>query len=310
MSFQASPCPACGSDQTAHIFHKSFHETQWHLAKCQSCAQHFTDPYPTLTDLKGFYAESYHSPLCFPGKTEAVFGEKFEGYLRWILKFVRSGRSLDLGCSTGLFPHLLQEHGFQAEGLEINPATAQWGQQHYGVKITSCAFEEADYLPETFSLVTLTDFLEHTLAPFDALQRVRRILQPHKFAFVTFPDIESIEARYFRMLALATKREWLWSNCHIPLHTWEFTRPTAESLFKRAGFHVVGFRRSHPAMFERSPLYLALLSCPSKILEIPYLATRLGTQMEFMLQKNGDADNKEINAAGGRTKRSLRSPQI
>jgi SAM-dependent methyltransferase len=245
-----------------------------------------------LNDLKRFYADSYHSPLCAPGKTEAVFGEKFEGYLRWILKFVHSGGSLDLGCSTGLFPSMLEKHGFQAEGLEINPATAHWGQEHYGVKITSCAFEEADYLPETFSLVTMTDFLEHTLAPFDALQRVCNILEPNKFAFVTFPDIESIEARYFRMLASATKREWLWSNCHIPLHTWEFTRPTAESLFKRAGFRVVGFRRSHPAMFERSPLYLALLSCPSKILEIPYLATRLGTQMEFMLQKTGDADNR------------------
>lgn len=238
-----------------------------------------------MQDLRGFYADNYHSPLCSPGKSEAVFGAKFEGYLRWILKFVTNGRSLDLGCSTGLFPHLLREHGFDAEGLEINPATAQWGQEHYAVKITTRAFEEADYLPETFSLVTLTDFLEHTLAPVDALERVQRILQPNKFAFVTFPDIESIESRYFRILAKTLRREWLWSTLHIPLHTWEFTPATAESLFKRAGFRVVGFRRSHPAMFERSPAPLALLSSLSKILEIPFLATRLGTQMEFMLQK-------------------------
>ena len=291
MNSQVSSCPACGSHETARVFRKSFRESEWHLAKCEICEQQFTDPHPTLDDLKGFYADSYHSPLCSVGESEAAFGEKFESYLQWILKFVRNGRSLDLGCSTGLFPHLLGEHGFQAEGLEINPATAQWGQQHYGVKITTQAFEEAAYVPETFSLVTLTDFLEHTLAPLDALQRVQRVLQPNKFAFVTFPDIESIESRYFRMLASATKREWLWSNCHIPLHTWEFTRATAERLFKRAGFRVVGFRRSHPALFERSPLYLALLSSPSKILEIPYLALRLGTQMEFMLQKDGSAGN-------------------
>jgi 2-polyprenyl-3-methyl-5-hydroxy-6-metoxy-1,4-benzoquinol methylase len=294
---QASRCPACDSGQTTRMFHKSFGESHWYLAKCKSCAQQFTDPCPTMDDIKGFYSNSYHSPLCSPGKSEEIFGPKFDTYLRWVLKFVQKGRSLDLGCSTGLFPYLLQKRGFQAEGLEINPATAQWGQQHYGVQITSKAFEEADYLPETFSLVTLTDFLEHTPAPFEALHRVGEILQPNKFAFVTFPDIESIESRYFRMLASATKREWLWSNCHIPLHTWEFTRKTAETLFKRAGFRVVGFRRSHPAMFESSPLYLALLSCPSKILEIPYLAERLGTQMEFMLQKDSDVGKKEVSAS-------------
>lgn len=285
MKSHKSPCPSCQSTQTDRIFRKDYRQSHWYLARCRSCAQHFTDPIPTLSDIESFYTGNYHESLCVDGRTEEVFGRKFHGYLQWVVQFVQRGRSLDLGCATGLFPHLLQKHGFQAEGLELNAATAQWGRQHYGIPIRNEPFETTDYPPETFDLVTLTDVLEHTLSPPVALDRVHRILRPHGFAMVTFPDIRSIESRYFQTLASITHREWLWLNCHIPLHTWEFTRPTAEAMFKHAGFAVVGFRRSHPATFQRSALVLALLSWPPLILKIPYLALRWGSQMEFILQK-------------------------
>jgi 2-polyprenyl-3-methyl-5-hydroxy-6-metoxy-1,4-benzoquinol methylase len=285
MKSPMTPCPSCHSTQTDRIFRKTYRQSQWYLSRCKNCAQHFTDPIPTLRDIESFYTGNYHETLCIDGRTEAVFGRKFQGYRKWLLHYVRGGRSLDLGCATGLFPSLLQESGFQAEGLELNTATAQWGRQHYGISIRNEPFETADYLPGTFDLVTLTDVLEHTLLPPIALERVHQILRPNGFAMVTFPDIRSMESRYFQTLASITHREWLWLNCHIPLHTWEFTRQTAEAMFQRAGFAVIGFRRSHPAEFQSSPLLLALLSWPPLILKIPYLAFHFGSQMEFILQK-------------------------
>jgi len=40
----------------------------------------------------------------------------FDRYVAWIEQFIQSGNSLDIGCSTGFLPKMLQEKGFHAEG--------------------------------------------------------------------------------------------------------------------------------------------------------------------------------------------------
>lgn len=282
----ASACPACGSTNACRLFSKPCKDRIWHLARCMDCTQYYTDPLPTLDDIRSFYIGEYHADLQSEAATEAAFGKKFRGYADWISTFVQGGRSLDLGCTTGLFPHVLKQRGFDAEGLEINAASAEWGQQHYGITIRNEPFELADYGEGFFRLVSMADVLEHSLDPAVTLARVHAILEDGGFAFVSFPDIESIESRYFKAVARSTGRNWLWGCCHIPLHTWEFTRPTAEKLFRRSGFRVAGFRRSHLNTFERSSsLRLTVISSPPLILGVPFLGSRLGTQMEFVLQK-------------------------
>ena len=104
---------------------------------------------------------------------------------------------------------------------------------------------------------------EHALSPAVTLARVNSLLEDRGFAFISFPDIESIESRYFKALASSTGRDWMWGFCHVPLHTWEFTKATAVDLFQRSGFQVVGFRRSYGPLEEPASLPLAILSSPA-----------------------------------------------
>ena len=282
----SSACPNCGSSSTERIVRCEAQKRDWYLARCNSCKQHYTDPHPTLEDIVSFYGDGYHEELLTVEHTRAAFGPKFESYINWIQPHLRvGGRTLDIGCSTGLFPRLLKERGFAAEGLELNSATAKFAREQFGITVTSQPFETAEYTPSSFTLVSMTDVLEHSLSPIATLERVNSILEPGGHALITFPDISSVESRYLHTLARLTGRNWLWGNCHVPLHTWEFTRPTAEALFRKTGFRVAAFRRSHVVLEEERGPLLSLIYLPSQVLTLPPLSRMFGTQLEFLIQK-------------------------
>jgi 2-polyprenyl-3-methyl-5-hydroxy-6-metoxy-1,4-benzoquinol methylase len=275
----------CNSVRTKVVFRKSQGAIQYSLARCLNCGQSFCAPKPTASEIQSFYNADYHVELRKDGVTEKQFGPKFIRYRDWVTRFLKGGRSLDIGTATGLFPGLLKQVGFEAEGIELNPATAQWGQAHYGVKIRTCELEESGSELGSYDFISMTDVLEHTENPLHFLGIVRKYLNPGGFLLVTFPDISSMESRYARLLSLCLRREWIWYCCHIPLHVWEFTPKTARAMFEKAGFNVRAFRRRQEVPEPPSDFRLRLLLFPVRLLNIPVLSSLLGSQMEFMLQR-------------------------
>jgi SAM-dependent methyltransferase len=257
---------------------------EYHLVVCTGCGQHYTDPAPTAEEIQGFYVGNYHGELRHLGGTEKIFGPKFSRYREWVLNYLKGGRSIDIGTATGLFPSLLKQAGFEAEGAEYNRESAEWGAAEYGIRIRNGGLEQIASEINAYDLISMTDVLEHTQHPLQALQTASRSLKPLGYMLITFPDIRSLESVYRRNLAKLTGRDWLWSCCHIPMHVWEFTPATARAMFDRAGFDVVGFGRSQVAE-DLPPGIAALLTLPVKALTFPFLARSLGTQMEFMIRK-------------------------
>ena len=220
-----------------------------------------------------------------PGASEQAFGARFARYVDWVKTFVPSGRTLDVGCSTGLLPRMLQDAGYAAEGIELHPETAQWGAAHYGIPIRTGGIDLVSSEVDSYDLITLTEVVEHMPQPVEFLTSVRPLLKNGGYALVTFPDIASLKSRYYRRLAALTKREWVWVTCHIPLHIWEFTYDTASATFAKAGFSIAGFRRSE-ADGELTGKFAPLM-WPVKPLKIGPLASRFGSQMEFLIRKAG-----------------------
>ncbi len=184
-----------------------------------------------------------------------------------------------------MFPSLFAQAGFDAEGLEFNEASAQWGRTNYGIKITTGSLENSGISPGSYDLITMTDVLEHMDHPLHYLEFVRGYLKPGGFMLITFPDITSLESRYVHFLARFFNREWLHHRCtSIPGHIWEFTPATARVMFQKAGFEVRGFRRRQDSVEPASgPLSLLLL--PTQLLKIPALGRLAGTQMLFVIQR-------------------------
>lgn len=278
-------CPMCDTAGAKILFRRTHEAKNYYLARCLSCGQNFCTPRPTAAEISAFYQRDYHAELREVGATEKKFGAKFARYRDWVLESVKAGRSLDIGTATGLFPSLLKQVGFEAEGLELNPASARWGQEYYGVKISTCTLEESGSELGSYDFISMTDVLEHTENPLRFLEVVRRYLKRGAFMLVTFPDISSVESRYVRLLSVALRRDWIWYCCHIPLHVWEFTPATARAMFEKAGFEVLKFHRYQEAPEPTSNLALRVLLSPVRLLNIQALSGLLGSQMGFMLQR-------------------------
>jgi len=274
----------CGGAQLTFVAYRAHRGRDYRLAQCGTCGQHFCWPAPSETDIAGFYDGDYHAELRAPGAAERIFGHKFRRYCDWVREFLPSGRSLDIGTATGLFPAILKRSGFDAEGLEFNEASADWGSRHYDVRITPAGLSESVALKGSYDLISMTDVLEHTAHPLAFLQMVREYLKPGGFMLITFPDIGSPESRWLRLLARIFRREWIWSTCHIPEHVWEFTPGTARAMFSRAGFDIAGFRRSQEQI-HFLPGKLSPLGWPLALLRIPLFGRLAGTQMEFMIRR-------------------------
>ncbi len=282
----AGQCPMCESDAVRSIAERTYQERRWTLSRCRACGLHFTSPPPTEEDIASFYTGTFHHLLQTEGATEAVFGSKFRRYAQTLGRHLHAGRVVDVGCSTGLLVRVLRDRGYDAEGVELNPQSAAWGRRHYGVQIHATPLEQCAYAPASLDALLMTDVLEHMRHPRDYLRQAGRLLKPGGVALVTFPDIRSAESRYQLLWSRWLGRDWIWEFRQIPLHVWEFTRPTAEACFASAGFRVAEFRRYQPRPDNSErPLSLRLLNLPLRPLHWPGLRRLFGTQMEFVIRK-------------------------
>ena len=279
----AQVCPLCGEGDLENLHTRPFQDAVWNLARCKSCDLHFTDPTPTATQIERFYTGDWHSQIREPGASEKAFGERFQRYVDWVTTFVKSGRSVDIGCATGLLPKMFKDRGFEAEGIEYHPETARWGAEHYKIPIGIGGIDLLAAESSLYDLVTLTEVVEHTPHPVEFLNSVSRILKSGGYALVTFPDISAPKSRYYHWMADLTNRDWVWVTCHIPLHIWEFTYETARATFDRAGFSIVGFRRVE--VDGELSGKVSILMWPVKPFKFGPLAQRYWSQMEFMIRK-------------------------
>ena len=280
---QIRPCPLCQSTSTRGLQTRPFQGVDWTLACCESCGFHFTSPLPTDRQVERFYSGDFHDALRSSGGSEQAFGARFDHYVQWIEGFIKSGRSLDVGCASGLLPYKLKQLGFEAEGIEMHPETAAWGSEHYKIPIRVGSLELLAGESDCYDLMTMTEVVEHTQDPIWFMQQVHRLLKPGGFALVTFPDITAFKSRYYQWLAKITGRDWLWVTNRAPLHISEFSYPTAKMLFDKTGFSIAGFRRRE----EDGELdgKFSIFMWPVKPLHL--FSKQLGSQMEFMIRKEG-----------------------
>jgi SAM-dependent methyltransferase len=281
---QPIACPLCGLLSAHRIFTRTAYGQVWHLAQCSSCGLHFTDPVPTELEVRSFYEGDYHTELQKPEFADRAFAPKYRRYLGIVRPHLKPGAAtLDVGCATGLFPKMLKEAGYRAEGIELNSSSAAWGRENYGVPIHQGTLDDLLLSSSKFDLISMTDVLEHTLSPPAEVRKVHGLLNERGHFLVTFPDILSPSSRYLRALSSAIGREWAWTTCHIPQHTWEFSYRTALRLFTQGGFELVAFRRSQAFSFE--PSKFGVLSLPANLPALPGVSRYAGNQMEFLLRQ-------------------------
>jgi SAM-dependent methyltransferase len=227
---QHVPCDLCGSHEhdVVSTIARYFHPLTTVL--CRNCGLVFTNPRPTEEEIRKFYYEDYWrnykgGPIPDPRSIRKSLSSAERRF--WKIQKLLTPRSkvLDIGAGSGEFVFVLKTRGYEAIGLEPTASYADFATRKYGMKVINTTWEEADFSPETFDMITLHHVLEHLARPSAIMARLNYWLRDGGHLDLTVPDIERVDCTPF-------------SRFHIA-HLYNFNRHTLEMLAHDNGFESI-----------------------------------------------------------------------
>jgi SAM-dependent methyltransferase len=169
-------CLVCVSEKIRHAFSLVTGGERIDWDACSDCELVFQNPRLDPATLKSIYSEkSYwgqgkNSPLT--AYSDYLAGEpiRLKQGLRRLKKIIqrtglRQGKVLDVGCATGSFTYLSQQHGFTATGVDPSPMMTEYGRKHYGIEIHCNSLEEYPLEKDSYDLITLWGTDSHFFDP-------------------------------------------------------------------------------------------------------------------------------------------------
>ena len=191
---EGKTCVLCGAGRFRTVKRLESHA----ILRCLGCGLVFRDPTPTLGETKAFYREQYFS-------SDSELSHGYENYaelaapirklsrrkLAYMARRLSPGRVLDVGAAYGLFLDEALRAGWRAEGVEISAHAAAVARRLTGAPVHEGPLEEVSLRSASFDAVTLWDVLEHAAEIKPFCGRVREVLKPGGYVFVTVPNVAS-----------------------------------------------------------------------------------------------------------------------
>ncbi|HEV8306496.1 MAG TPA: class I SAM-dependent methyltransferase [Methylomirabilota bacterium] len=149
----------------------------------------------------------------------------------------RRGRLLDIGCAAGELAELLQTLGWQAEGVDREPALVERARGR-GIAVRRADFER-DPLPwdsATFDAAVAGEVIEHVIDTDHLLHEAARVLRPNGVLIVTTPNLASLENRV--RLLLGRYPMWMDHGIEGSGHLRYYTPGLLQRQLEQHGFRV------------------------------------------------------------------------
>ncbi len=199
-------CPFCGETHTRFCYDTiDTQQKKWDLYFCPQCRFYFLYPFPKDEDLRQAYDTSYYGE----GKEKFAFP-----LIEKTLDYFRSGRArilkkylnanvqseiLDIGCGNGKFLNYLYKLGFkQLHGIELAGNSAKRASQFPFIQLHLGNMDTVDFPNDVMDSITLFHVFEHLANPIKALDKIDKWLKPEGVLMMSFPNIDSLQARWFK----------------------------------------------------------------------------------------------------------------
>jgi len=214
----------------------------YRLHRCSSCGVIFVHPRPEVGKLAGIYRKTSgyfataRDDLSKTSKSPAL-------HLQEILSAygIKTGRFLDVGCSTGALIYHMRRLGWSVAGNEINPDAAGVARQNnldvQPEELEGCSFPEGG-----FDVIHMGDVVEHLSSPRQTLSAAHRLLRKGGLIVIKTPNAKSGFAVCSMLLSKATR--FPWPHSEAPYHLHEFCPEALSRLVSSVGFEVLSVKRS------------------------------------------------------------------
>lgn len=194
---------------------------------CMECELLYSSPAPDLSTVTAGYEEaSYDSGVeaQYASRTYASIVQKLGGSL------VDRNRALDIGAGDGAFLERLLEMNFtNVTGVEPSRAPIEAARPLVRPRLKQALFDPNDFEPDSFSLVTCFQTIEHLHDPLGFCESAYKILKPGGILLLVGHNRLAATNR-----AMGTSSP-IFDIEHLQL----FSPISAKTLLKRAGFHQI-----------------------------------------------------------------------
>lgn len=252
---EAVSCNLCGSSHRLTISRTDRRLKTLTSVACEQCGLIRTDPMPTDAELAAYYAGEYRLDYQFalskkPPRFHITRSQRDAQTRLALLGPVLAGsrRILDFGCGSGEFLALAAKAGHQVEGIEPGESFAAFARDTYGLKVRSLFWQDADFAPGSFDVITSNHVLEHLREPVSALKRMAEWVSDDGVMFVSVPNALSGRRHSFQHFHFAhvhnfTPQALLWAGMVAGLEP--------DPRFANAGTTIVFRKRKEGAVSPR-----------------------------------------------------------
>jgi SAM-dependent methyltransferase len=207
---RSRPCPVCGSDRKPRLYAEAQFDAgklgefafasrklpeymHYRLNECRRCDSLYASPLPTRESLTRAYVEA-----AFDSGQEARYAS--QGYAEFLPRILRQigdcETALDIGTGDGAFLEELERHGVHRPvGVEPSAAPVAQAKPHIRGMIHNRSFCARDFEPESFSLVSCFQTLEHVDDPRGICQDAYQLLREGGALFIVSHNRRALSAR-------------------------------------------------------------------------------------------------------------------
>jgi len=193
------------------------------VARCSKCGVMMLDPMPSKKKVRAWYETTgYYGGGSRSGYDYSYFERinvRYNDENSWPYSLLKRaailggreipGRLLDVGCGGGLFAACAKRIGWEAQGLDPNPAAVE-AAARYGVPVRIATIEESGFDANTFDIIYSNDVIEHVCDPIEAFREIYRLLAPGGVFILSTPNGDRALLRRNRWGGFQSSLEHLW----------------------------------------------------------------------------------------------------
>ena len=161
-------------------------------------------------------------------------------YNSWIDRFYAGkGTLLDIGCGDGNFISYMKDLGWNAFGVEADKDVIKNISEDLKarIKLVNANLDEANFETESINVASLWNVFEHIPDSDVLLDAVKRILTKNGLLVLQVPNIESLEARIFKMN---------WVHLDPPRHAHHFSINALSEILIKKNFKIKAITHFSP----------------------------------------------------------------
>lgn len=193
---QPSPCLLCAETRAIVVGQRDRRGNPLRTVLCYRCGLVRVCPPPELGEHRDFYSGLYR--IEYRGASTPSLRHVFRNTraacerLPWLKRALPSpAKVLDVGSGSGEFVSLLLMLGYEATGVEADPAYAEFARSMLRAPVTTGFLEDGRVPERQFDCVTAFHVIEHVFDPVQFLVILRRLVRPGGKLLLEAPDVES-----------------------------------------------------------------------------------------------------------------------